>query len=66
MVEIYRRNAEKLGRSFTDIPEELAWRTAGSTDMANVSLNIPTIHPMLGLGTAKHQGTDAVRIAKRQ
>ncbi|MDQ1396806.1 MAG: hypothetical protein QOG64_2065, partial [Acidimicrobiaceae bacterium] len=24
-------------------------RTAGSTDMANISLALPTIHPMLGL-----------------
>ena len=26
-------------------------RTAGSTDMANVSLAMPTIHPMLGIGS---------------
>ena len=31
MVAVYRRNAEELGRSFVDIPEELAMRTAGST-----------------------------------
>jgi hypothetical protein len=49
MVAIYRRNAEALGRTFIDLPEELAMRTAGSTDMANISLSIPTIHPMLGL-----------------
>ncbi|MHB8463840.1 MAG: M20 family metallopeptidase [Acidimicrobiales bacterium] len=45
----YRANAEALGRRFVDIPPDLAARTAGSTDMANVSLTIPTIHPMLGL-----------------
>jgi metal-dependent amidase/aminoacylase/carboxypeptidase family protein len=49
MVAIYRRNAEALGRSFLDLPDEIAQRTAGSTDMANISLSIPTIHPMLGL-----------------
>src|SRR3954463_3849687 len=49
MVAIYRRNAEALGRTFVDLPEELALRSAGSTDMANISLSIPTIHPMLGL-----------------
>jgi amidohydrolase len=49
MVAVYRRNAEALGRAFVDLPEELAMRTAGSTDMANISLSIPTIHPMLGL-----------------
>src|SRR4051794_19547070 len=49
MVRLYRANAEKLGRRFPDIPKAVADRTAGSTDMANLSLNMPTIHPMLGL-----------------
>jgi len=49
MAALYRANAEALGRRFVDLPEELAERTAGSTDMANISLAIPTIHPMLGL-----------------
>ncbi|MGI8791911.1 MAG: M20 family metallopeptidase [Acidimicrobiales bacterium] len=45
--DLYRANAEELGRSF---PMEAAQRgLAGSTDMANISLAIPTIHPMLGL-----------------
>ncbi|MEY2567843.1 MAG: hypothetical protein QOE35_2372 [Actinomycetota bacterium] len=47
---IYRRNAEELGRTFPDLGGG-AGRIAGSTDMANISLAIPTIHPMLGLGT---------------
>ncbi|HEX7166184.1 MAG TPA: hypothetical protein VF230_04300, partial [Acidimicrobiales bacterium] len=47
---IYRANAEALGRSFLTLGGELAQRLAGSTDMANISLAIPTIHPMLGLG----------------
>jgi amidohydrolase len=46
---LYRANAEALGRRFPDIPEEVRQRTAASTDMANVSLAIPTIHPWLGL-----------------
>ena len=45
----YRANAEALGRRFVDLHADLAERTAGSTDMANISLAIPTIHPMLGL-----------------
>jgi amidohydrolase len=45
----YRGNAEALGRVFPDLPPEVVARTAGSTDMANVSLAIPTIHPMLGI-----------------
>lgn len=46
---IYKANAEALGRVFPNIPAAIRERTAGSTDMANVSLEIPTIHPMLGL-----------------
>jgi metal-dependent amidase/aminoacylase/carboxypeptidase family protein len=49
MAAIYRANAEAIGRVFPSIPAAVHERTAGSTDMANVSLQIPTIHPMLGL-----------------
>ncbi|MDH3683717.1 MAG: M20 family metallopeptidase [Acidimicrobiia bacterium] len=45
LADLYRENATELGR-------ELGPRStkgAGSTDMANVSLMMPTIHPMLGL-----------------
>ena len=44
----YRANAEALGRTFPDLGEA-GDRLSGSTDMANISLAIPTIHPMLGL-----------------
>jgi len=43
---LYRRNAEALGRVFDPPAERLI---AASTDMANVSLAIPAIHPTLGL-----------------
>ncbi|HEY7008053.1 MAG TPA: M20 family metallopeptidase [Jatrophihabitantaceae bacterium] len=45
MHELYQANAEKLGRSFYVDPD----RATGSTDMANVSLVVPTIHPAIGL-----------------
>ncbi len=45
---LYRANAEGLGRRFPDLGAVLE-QMSGSTDMANVSLAIPTIHPMLGL-----------------
>jgi amidohydrolase len=45
---MYKRNAEALGRTFPDL-SAVGGRVAGSTDMANVSLAVPTIHPMLGL-----------------
>jgi amidohydrolase len=54
---VYRRNAELLGRRFAD-PGGPADRMVGSTDMANVSLAIPSIHPMLdidALPASNHQ-----------
>jgi amidohydrolase len=49
LASLYRTNAEALGRKFVDLPSEIAQRFAGSTDMANISLAMPSIHPMLGL-----------------
>ena len=40
----YRRNAEALGRVFPD--PTAPSRPGGSTDMGNVSLALPSIHPM--------------------
>jgi amidohydrolase len=50
MAAVYKRNAEDLGRTFPDAGGLLE-KMAGSTDMANVSLALPAIHPMLGLNT---------------
>ena len=41
----YRRNAEALGRTFPPFDP----RASGSTDMGNVSLAIPSIHPAIGI-----------------
>jgi amidohydrolase len=46
MLNLYRHNAIQLGR---DVPPPETTRPGGSTDMANVSLVLPAIHPMLGL-----------------
>ncbi len=46
---LYQANAEALGRRFPVLSKEEQERTAASTDMANVSLEMPTIHPMLGI-----------------
>lgn len=51
---LFRRNAEDLGRTFPTA----GLLNGGSTDMANVSLAIPTIHPMIGIdsrGAVNHQ-----------
>jgi amidohydrolase len=42
---LYQRNAEALGRTFMGRSD----RGAGSTDMGNVSLALPSIHPTIGI-----------------
>ena len=57
LLNAYRANAELLGRSFR-LDDADAPRPTLSTDMANVSLAIPTIHPLLGIdaaGSVNHQ-----------
>ncbi len=47
---LYKRNSEALGRPFPPLGE---WETrpTGSTDMGNVSLALPSIHPMIGINS---------------
>jgi amidohydrolase len=46
---LYARNAESLGRTFIKLP---AGTSGGfSTDMGNVSLAIPSIHPTIGIAS---------------
>jgi amidohydrolase len=57
LLACYRSNAEALGRSF-GLDDEGAPRPTFSTDMANVSLAVPTIHPLVGIdaaGSVNHQ-----------
>ncbi|MEX0785462.1 MAG: M20 family metallopeptidase [Dehalococcoidia bacterium] len=49
IVAAYRKNAEALGRTFREGPG--ADRFPGSTDMGNVSLALPSIHPLIGIGS---------------
>jgi amidohydrolase len=62
----FRTNAEGLGRSFPApqkrrppmTPHDGEHAISASTDMANVSLKIPSIHPMVGIearGASNHQ-----------
>lgn len=48
LADAYRRNALELGRRFRDFSAHGDVET-GSTDMANVSLAVPAIHPMIGI-----------------
>ncbi len=63
---LYRANYEALGRRFsapqkrrgTMTPHDGEFAISASTDMANVSLRIPSIHPMVGIdakGAGNHQ-----------
>jgi amidohydrolase len=57
IAQLYKRNAEQLGRVFPDFGSALQ-RWAGSTDMGNISLALPAIHPMIGINSlpaANHQ-----------
>lgn len=61
----YRRHAEALGRDFAADDDGRAPPTI-STDMANVSLRVPTIHPLIGIdakGSVNHQPSFAAACA---
>ncbi|MBI3245082.1 MAG: M20 family metallopeptidase [Deltaproteobacteria bacterium] len=47
----YRHNAEAVGRVIRATGASLA-RAAGSTDMGNISLAIPSIHPAIGIDSS--------------
>jgi amidohydrolase len=57
LVAAYRLNAQSLGRNF-DADDADAPLPTFSTDMANISLAVPTIHPLVGIethGAVNHQ-----------
>ncbi len=57
LLDRYRANAEALGRRF-DLDDSGSPRPTFSTDMANVSLAVPTIHPLVAIdaaGSVNHQ-----------
>jgi len=57
LTDLYQGHAEALGRDFPDL-SAIADSVRGSTDMANVSLELPSIHPMIAIqsdGAVNHQ-----------
>jgi amidohydrolase len=57
LVAAYRTNAQSLGRTFEADDADAPLPTF-STDMANISLAVPTIHPLVGIetgGAVNHQ-----------
>jgi len=56
LIALWEREASAIGRVFPTEPQDP--NLGGSTDMANVSLGMPAIHPMLALetgGAVNHQ-----------
>ncbi|MEV7012609.1 M20 family metallopeptidase [Streptosporangium sp. NPDC051022] len=66
LLEHYRRNALALGRSFPDVTAQDE-RMAASTDMANVSLAVPSIQPLVSIesGTAGQHQAEFAEFAVR-
>lgn len=65
LLQAYRANAERLGRHF-HLDDEAVPPPTFSTDMANVSLAVPTIHPLIGVdagGASNHQPAFAAACA---
>jgi amidohydrolase len=65
LLAAYRANAEALGRRF-DLDDEHVPPPTLSTDMANVSLAVPTIHPLIAVdaaGAVNHQPAFAAACA---
>jgi metal-dependent amidase/aminoacylase/carboxypeptidase family protein len=50
LAPLYQRNGETLGRRFIASGVDMS-RAAASTDMGNVSLVFPTIHPIIGINS---------------
>ncbi len=62
LAQLYRRHAESLGRRFSDAPSMPV-----STDMGNVSHEVPSIHPFIGIethGAVNHQAEFAAACAE--
>jgi hypothetical protein len=52
VLDLYVRNAESLGRAFTDGDTGLGRMSRASTDMGNVSQAVAAIHPYVGIDSA--------------
>ncbi|MDQ0771696.1 metal-dependent amidase/aminoacylase/carboxypeptidase family protein [Streptomyces aurantiacus] len=59
LAPLFQKNAEAVGRTFPDYPDKMF----GSTDMGNVSLRIPGIHPMLSFDLPPEAGNHTAAFA---
>ncbi|MGW6796611.1 M20 family metallopeptidase [Streptomyces chartreusis] len=60
LAELFQTNAEALGRTFPDYPD----RSLGSTDMAEVSVHMPAIHPVLSFDRPAEEGNHTAAFAR--
>lgn len=59
LASVFEKNAKVIGRTFPDYPDKMF----GSTDMGNVSLRIPAIHPMLSYDLPPEDGNHTAAFA---
>ncbi|WP_338598076.1 M20 family metallopeptidase [Saccharopolyspora sp. SCSIO 74807] len=59
LAPLFEQNAKAIGRTFPDYPDTMF----GSTDMGNVSLRIPAIHPMLSFDLPPEDGNHTAAFA---
>ncbi|MEU7810805.1 amidohydrolase [Pseudonocardia sp. NPDC049154] len=57
---LFQANAESLGRTFPDHED----RSLGSTDMAEVSVHMPAIHPVLSFDSPPEDGNHTAAFAR--
>ncbi|WP_236792015.1 amidohydrolase [Amycolatopsis sp. GM8] len=57
---LFQANAEDLGRTFPDYAD----RSLGSTDMAEVSVHMPAIHPVLSFDRPPEEGNHTAAFAR--
>ncbi|TWF75305.1 amidohydrolase [Pseudonocardia hierapolitana] len=57
---LFQANAEALGRTFPDYAD----RSLGSTDMAEVSVHMPAIHPVLSFDSPPEDGNHTAAFAR--
>lgn len=60
LARLFEKHAKAIGRTFPDYPDKMF----GSTDMGNVSLRIPAIHPMLSFDLPPEAGNHTAAFAE--
>ena len=56
LMKLFGSNGKKLDVTFLTDKEIEAMKTSASTDMGNVSYEVPSIHPMFYIGSHKSGG----------